>query len=204
VNSRQDLSWLVTTFVERVPRVAHAVVVSSDGLPMAYSEGFPADRVDQLAAIASGLTSLTQGAARIFEGGAVTQTLVEMERGLLFVMAISDGSVLGVLAAPGELVLFDPALENAQDRPSSATHSPATASTRATRIRLTRAGMPCDSSRRVNHSSSCGSSGCGGSASCPRLRLLGVSRRDMQDETIPETPESTRAACGARLTTTPI
>jgi predicted regulator of Ras-like GTPase activity (Roadblock/LC7/MglB family) len=75
-------------------------VVSSDGLPMAYSEGFPADRVDQLAAIASGLTSLTQGAARIFEGGAVTQTLVEMERGLLFVMAISDGSVLGVLAAP--------------------------------------------------------------------------------------------------------
>ena len=69
MNSRQDLSWLVTTFVERVPRVAHAVVVSSDGLPMAYSEGFPADRVDQLAAIASGLTSLTQGAARIFEGG---------------------------------------------------------------------------------------------------------------------------------------
>jgi predicted regulator of Ras-like GTPase activity (Roadblock/LC7/MglB family) len=100
VNSRQDLSWLVTTFVEHVPRVAHAVVVSSDGLPMAYSEGFPADRVDQLAAIASGLTSLTAGAARIFEGGAVTQTLVEMERGLLFVMAISDGSVLGVLAAP--------------------------------------------------------------------------------------------------------
>ncbi|MEV0405576.1 roadblock/LC7 domain-containing protein [Actinoallomurus sp. NPDC050550] len=90
----------MTTFVERVPRVAHAVVVSSDGLPMAYSEGFPADRVDQLAAIASGLTSLTAGAARIFEGGAVTQTLVEMERGLLFVMAISDGSVLGVLAAP--------------------------------------------------------------------------------------------------------
>jgi uncharacterized protein len=100
VNSRQDLSWLVTTFVERVPRVAHGVVVSSDGLPMAYSDGFPADRVDQLAAIASGLTSLTQGAARIFEGGAVTQTLVEMERGLLFVMAISDGSVLGILAAP--------------------------------------------------------------------------------------------------------
>jgi predicted regulator of Ras-like GTPase activity (Roadblock/LC7/MglB family) len=100
VNSRQDLSWLVTNFVERVPRVAHGVVVSSDGLPMAYSDGFPADRVDQLAAIASGLTSLTQGAARIFEGGAVTQTLVEMERGLLFVMAISDGSVLGILAAP--------------------------------------------------------------------------------------------------------
>lgn len=43
----QDLNWLVTNFVERVPSVAHAIVVSSDGLPMAYSQGFPADRVDQ-------------------------------------------------------------------------------------------------------------------------------------------------------------
>jgi predicted regulator of Ras-like GTPase activity (Roadblock/LC7/MglB family) len=66
---------------------------------MAYSHGFPADRVDQLAAVTSGLTSLTQGASRVFEGGAVTQTVVEMQRGLLIVMAISDGSSLAVLAA---------------------------------------------------------------------------------------------------------
>src|SRR5580698_6493707 len=95
----QDLNWLITNFVERVPSVAHAVVVSSDGLPMAFSRGFPADRVDQLAAVTSGLTSLTQGAARVFEGGAVNQTVVEMQRGLLIVMAVSDGSSLAVLAA---------------------------------------------------------------------------------------------------------
>lgn len=95
----QDLNWLITNFVERVPGVAHAVVVSSDGLPLAISQGFPADRADQLAAVASGLTSLTAGAARVFEGGTVTQTVVEMERGLLLVMAISDGSCLSVLAA---------------------------------------------------------------------------------------------------------
>jgi uncharacterized protein len=95
----QDLNWLVTNFVERVPAVAHAIVVSSDGLPLAYSAGFPADRVDQLSAITSGLTSLTQGAARVFEGGPVTQTVVEMEQGLLLVMAISDGSSLAVLAS---------------------------------------------------------------------------------------------------------
>jgi hypothetical protein len=94
----QDLNWLVTNFVERVPAVAHAIVVSADGLPLAFSEGFPADRVDQLAAITSGLTSLTQGAARVFEGGPVTQTVVEMEQGLLLVMTISDGSSLAVLA----------------------------------------------------------------------------------------------------------
>lgn len=94
----QDLNWLVTNFVERVPAVAHSIVVSADGLPLAFSEGFPADRVDQLAAITSGLTSLTQGAARVFEGGPVTQTVVEMEQGLLLVMTISDGSSLAVLA----------------------------------------------------------------------------------------------------------
>ena len=92
VRPAQDLNWLITNFVERVPAVAHAIVVSADGLPMAFSQGFPTDRVDQLAAVTSGLTSLTQGAARIFEGGPVTQTIVEMKRGFLFVMSISDGS----------------------------------------------------------------------------------------------------------------
>lgn len=95
----QDLNWLLTNFVERVPSVAHAIAVSSDGLPMACSEGFPPDRVDQLAAVTSGLTSLTQGASRVFEGGAVTQTMVDMQRGLMIVMAISDGSSIAVLAA---------------------------------------------------------------------------------------------------------
>lgn len=97
---RQDLSWLVTNFVDRVPEVAHAVVVSSDGLPMAYSRGFPPERADQLSAIAAGLTSLTHGASQIFDAGGVAQTVVEMERGLLMVMAISGGSVFAVLASP--------------------------------------------------------------------------------------------------------
>ena len=95
----QDLNWLVTGFTERVPAVAHAIVISSDGLPMAFSQGLPKDRVDQLAAVTSGLASLTQGAARVFQAGAVLQTVVEMEGGLLLVMAISNGSSLAVLAA---------------------------------------------------------------------------------------------------------
>lgn len=95
----QNLNWLITNFVDRVPGVAHTVVVSADGLLLAVSSGFPRDRADQLAAVASGLSSLTQGAARIFEGGTVTQTVVEMVRGFLFVMAISDGSALAVLAS---------------------------------------------------------------------------------------------------------
>jgi predicted regulator of Ras-like GTPase activity (Roadblock/LC7/MglB family) len=94
----KDLNWLITNFVEQVTDVAHAIVVSSDGLPMAYSQGLPPDRVDQLAAVTSGLTSLTQGGSRVFEGGVVTQTVVDMQGGVLIVMAISDGSSLAVLA----------------------------------------------------------------------------------------------------------
>ena len=95
----QDLNWLITSFTHRVPSVAHAIVVSADGLPLAFSDGFPPDRADQLAAVTSGLTSLTQGAARVFEGGPVSQTVVEMQRGLLLVMVISGGSSLAVLAS---------------------------------------------------------------------------------------------------------
>ena len=94
----QDLNWLITAFADRVPSVAHALVVSSDGLPLAFSQGLPPDRVDQLAAVASGLNSLVEGASRIFEGGPVNQTVVEMRHGLLIVMAVTGGSTLAVLA----------------------------------------------------------------------------------------------------------
>ena len=97
---RQDLDWLITDFTARVADVAHAVVVSADGVPLAVSEGIPPFFADQLAAITAGLVSLMQGAARIFAAGQSTQALVEMEGGLLLVKAISDGSSVAVLASP--------------------------------------------------------------------------------------------------------
>ncbi len=97
---RQDLNWLVTDFAARVADVAHAAVVSADGVPLALSDEIPDVFAEQLAAITSGLASLMQGAARIFEAGPPTQALVEMEGGLMLVKSISDGSSLAVLAAP--------------------------------------------------------------------------------------------------------
>ena len=96
----QDLNWLVTNFVERVPYVAHAVIVSSDGIPLAVNEGFPPNGAERLATVACGLSSLVQGAARVFEGGMVIQTVVELDAGVLVVMTISHGASLAVLAAP--------------------------------------------------------------------------------------------------------
>jgi len=109
----RDLNWLITAFADRVPSVAHALVLSSDGLPLAYSQGLPPDRVDQLAAVASGLTSLVDGAARIFEGGPVNQTVVEMRQGSLIVMSVTGGSIIAVLAGADSdmgLVAYEMAL----------------------------------------------------------------------------------------------
>nr|WP_307251144.1 roadblock/LC7 domain-containing protein [Kineosporia succinea] len=91
---------MVDGFAQRVPGVAHAAVVSADGLLIASSAGLPRDRADQLSAVASGLGSLTNGASSLFAAGAVVQTVVEMQGGFLLLMAVSDGSWLGVLAAP--------------------------------------------------------------------------------------------------------
>jgi uncharacterized protein len=77
----RNLHWLLSNLAKRTPGVAHAMVVSADGLPIAVSERLDRTMADQLAAIASGVASLSQGAARSFDAGLVKQTVVEMQRG---------------------------------------------------------------------------------------------------------------------------
>ncbi|MDT9680707.1 roadblock/LC7 domain-containing protein [Streptomyces sp. TRM76323] len=115
----RNLHWLLGNLVEEVPGVRSVAVVSSDGLLLLSSDpdathadtgGDAAGRADRprgprgssadLATIVSGIASLTVGAARLMDGGAVKQTMVAMEEGSVFVMSISDGSLLGVHAAP--------------------------------------------------------------------------------------------------------
>src|SRR5918995_7317141 len=92
-----NLNWLVSRFVEEVTDAAHAILVSADGLLMAESTSIPGERAEQVAAVPSGLASLAVGAARLFEGGSVMQTIVEMEMGFLMLMSVGDGSNLTVL-----------------------------------------------------------------------------------------------------------
>ena len=97
---KRSLDWLVTDFTERVTDVAHAVVVSPGAVPVAVSNDIPAGHAEQLCVIASGLTGLADSAARLSDGGLVIQALIESERGLMVVKAVSGGSSLAVLAAP--------------------------------------------------------------------------------------------------------
>jgi uncharacterized protein len=96
-----NVNWLVNNFVDRVPGVNDAVVVSSDGLPIAASSGLERDSVDRFSAVASGLIGLAYGAAGRFGGGAVNEVIIEMERAFLFVTGISDGSLLATMAEAG-------------------------------------------------------------------------------------------------------
>jgi len=95
----EAIAGLVVDFVEHVPGVSEAVMVSSDGLPMAKSDGLARDAADRFAAVSSGLIGLAYGAAGRFGGGAVTEIIVEMENVFLFVTGINDGSSLAVIAA---------------------------------------------------------------------------------------------------------
>lgn len=113
----RNLQWLLANLVEEVPGVRSVAVISSDGLMLCSSEAeedsrgrghsgppqpgpvstkAPAD----LATVVSGLASLTDGAARLMDAGTVKQSVVAMDNGCLFVMSISDGSLLGVHASP--------------------------------------------------------------------------------------------------------
>ncbi|TSD47564.1 dynein regulation protein LC7 [Rhodococcus sp. KBS0724] len=95
------LDWLVSGFARDVPGVSHAIIVSADGLLSAASTHLPLDRADQLAAVTSGLASLSAGASRLFDGGAVLQSVVEMENGYLLLMGVGSGAYLAALAVAG-------------------------------------------------------------------------------------------------------
>ncbi|WNI29262.1 roadblock/LC7 domain-containing protein [Streptomyces sp. ITFR-6] len=108
----RNLQWLLSNLVEEVPGVHSVTVVSSDGLMLLSSDpghqaaqsagkqDGPRGSSADLATIVSGIGSLTIGAAELMEGGGVKQTMVAMEEGSVFVMSISDGSLLGVHATP--------------------------------------------------------------------------------------------------------
>jgi predicted regulator of Ras-like GTPase activity (Roadblock/LC7/MglB family) len=97
----QSLTWLVNNFVAEVPGVTHAIVVSADGLLLIASDELTDEQAQQLSAVASGARSLAETSSKLFDLGGSRQTIVRMERGYLFVMAISDGSCLAVLASSG-------------------------------------------------------------------------------------------------------
>lgn len=95
----RSFNWLLDKFASSTAGVIEAIAVSSDGLLMAMSTNQQRSNADRLAAITSGITSLSGGAARWYELGGLNKVIVDMERGYLLMTSISRGSVLGVIAS---------------------------------------------------------------------------------------------------------
>jgi predicted regulator of Ras-like GTPase activity (Roadblock/LC7/MglB family) len=93
-----NFGWLLDNFVKTVPGTRHTLVVSADGLLMAMSENLDRTSGDQMAAIVAGMSSLTRGAARQLRAGDVRQAIIEMDELFVFLMSVSNGSVLAVVA----------------------------------------------------------------------------------------------------------
>jgi predicted regulator of Ras-like GTPase activity (Roadblock/LC7/MglB family) len=96
-----DLGWLLTSFAQRVPTIEAALAVSVDGLAIAASAHVKTDQADHLAAITSGLASLTIGAANLLSTGRVKQTVVDMDGGVLLIMAVAKHAFVVVQTKPG-------------------------------------------------------------------------------------------------------
>ncbi len=93
----ESLNWLLVRFVDQVPAVRQAVVVSSDGLPLAVSSGVERETAERLSAVSSGMIGLAYGSAGRFGAGAVNNIIIEMENGWMFITGIRDGSLMCVL-----------------------------------------------------------------------------------------------------------
>lgn len=95
-----NLDWLLENLLGRTPGAKHAVVLSKDGLKVCHSPGLSIDQADQLAAIASGIQSLSYGASVEFGDGSggVRQSMTEFHGGLLFIVEAGEGAHLAVLA----------------------------------------------------------------------------------------------------------
>ena len=94
----QTFNWMLANFVRNTDGVRDAVAVSSDGLLIAMSDGVDRTAADRLAAIVSGLSSLSKSAARSYDFDGLKLIMIEMQRGFLLASAISGGSCIGVIA----------------------------------------------------------------------------------------------------------
>lgn len=102
--TRPDADYLLTAFTDEVTDVRHAIAVSADGLLLSHSAGLHRDHADRLAAVAAGLSSLTQGVAAFLNTGSVRQHIIETDGGFVLVMSLGvHGHLLAVTGPDADL-----------------------------------------------------------------------------------------------------
>ncbi|MFB4297545.1 roadblock/LC7 domain-containing protein [Actinomadura sp. NTSP31] len=97
-NDAQDLAWLLRGLSDEVPAIRGSVLLSADGM-MKAAHGLDRAGAEQMAALASGLFSITRSAGARFDGSSeVRQVVAELKSSQLFISWAGFNSVLAVLA----------------------------------------------------------------------------------------------------------
>ncbi|MEU9021770.1 roadblock/LC7 domain-containing protein [Actinomadura sp. LD22] len=97
-NQLADLAWLLKGLAQEVPAIRGSVLLSSDGMVKAR-HGLDRTNSEYLAALASGLFSMSRSASTRFDNGTdVRQVVVELHSSQLFISWAGFNSVLAVLA----------------------------------------------------------------------------------------------------------
>ncbi|MFE9320715.1 roadblock/LC7 domain-containing protein [Nocardia sp. NPDC052278] len=97
-NITKNLDWLIDDFINRMPGIDCAVVLSTDGMLISKSSAMSRERAEHFCAMASALQGLARSAAGYFEVGGVRQSVIELDRAVLFVTSAGDNACLAVLA----------------------------------------------------------------------------------------------------------
>ena len=93
----RDLDWLLDDLAGRLADFRRAVILSRDGLLIAASADLGREDAEHLSAVAAALQSLAAGTGERFRVGGVRQTVIELEQGILFLIAAGEGSCLAAL-----------------------------------------------------------------------------------------------------------
>jgi predicted regulator of Ras-like GTPase activity (Roadblock/LC7/MglB family) len=122
----RDLAWLLDDLASRVDDFRRAVLLSRDGLLIASTGDLTREDAEHMSAVAAALQSLAAGTGERFDAGGVRQTIIELEKGLLFVTAAGEGSCLAALcpaSADAGLVAYEMAMLVKRARPHLAQQS---------------------------------------------------------------------------------
>ena len=95
-NTRR-LDWLLDDLVRRLAGVRYAVVLSTDGLLLGRSTQMSQEDAEHFSAMASALQSLARSAGTRFDGGDVRQSVIELDRAILFVTSAGENACLALL-----------------------------------------------------------------------------------------------------------
>ncbi|MGW7312237.1 roadblock/LC7 domain-containing protein [Streptomyces sp. NPDC054865] len=99
MSTTPDITWILDDLAN-FPGARHALVLSADGLTVGSSAGVNRDLADTIAAMASGMQSLSRRGAKFVtdEDSAWEQTMVSYADGFFFLLAAAEGAYLVVSA----------------------------------------------------------------------------------------------------------